>query len=442
MTTEPSRTGPRSRPAPRLRVKIVVLAMSVVFALLGCEVALRIFVPEGLEFTAHHKLFCEHDPVLGWRKLANFEGTHVTSEYAVTERLNGRGLRGPDYSYEKPEGRYRVLVLGDSFVEGYTVAFEKTFTERLAARLRDRDGVDIEVINAGTGGYASDQALLFFEHEGRRYHPDLTVLMFFDNDVWYNNQAQYWRGQKPLFRISADGLELTNTPVPAPAVEPAAPAESDPLFRSIKKWIAAHSRVYVLVRDRIKSSGALARWAVSLGIAEPPAEHELPATVGANVVPSEWRVYERDPGPVIEQAWQVTEAIIDRLRRKTEEASSRLLVCSIPFDADIYRHRLDAIHDQYDLEPGAWEVEQVSARLGAICDRVGVDYLDPTQAFRDEAEQLAAEDQVLYFPLDGHWNALGHDFMARLVAEHIGPVGTLSAGAASGGGADHGTDGE
>ena len=56
--------------------------------------------------------------------------------------------------------------------------------------------------------------MLLFRLEARKYSPDLTVLLFFDNDVWFNTQRDEYRSQKPVFELREGALELTNVPVP------------------------------------------------------------------------------------------------------------------------------------------------------------------------------------------------------------------------------------
>lgn len=38
--------------------------------------------------------------------------------------MNSKGIRGPEYPYEKPPEEFRILFLGDSYAEGYAVEFE------------------------------------------------------------------------------------------------------------------------------------------------------------------------------------------------------------------------------------------------------------------------------------------------------------------------------
>ncbi len=161
----------------------------------------------------HHTLCCEYDPQLGWRHVPNRTIKHVQREYTVTESFNSRGVRGPEYALDKPPGVYRIVVIGDSFAEGFSVEFEEVFTEILKQRLNDQLNQRFEVINLGVAGYSTDQELLLFQTEGKRYSPDLTILILYDNDVWFTGQAYYsmmGRGNKPLFPLTR---ENSNSPM-------------------------------------------------------------------------------------------------------------------------------------------------------------------------------------------------------------------------------------
>ena len=98
-------------------------------------------------------------------------------EYTVEVAINSHGLRDPERGYETPAGTARILALGDSFVEGYSVSLPETATQVLESAL-GRAGCPAEVINGGTAGYSTDQELLFYETEGHRYKPRVVVLFF------------------------------------------------------------------------------------------------------------------------------------------------------------------------------------------------------------------------------------------------------------------------
>jgi hypothetical protein len=160
--------------------KTLLAIGAVLVTLLAAEPVVRFFRP----FDMNRRTFAmRYDPLLGWSKSPHLTGVYAPGDEKI-EILNSRGLRGREYPYEKPANEYRVLVLGDSFAEGRLVGFHDTSFEVLEQKLREAGGGSrYEVISAGTGGYSTDQAFLWFDAEGRKYSPDLVVLMFYENDV-------------------------------------------------------------------------------------------------------------------------------------------------------------------------------------------------------------------------------------------------------------------
>src|SRR5262245_62735498 len=71
-----------------------------------------------------HGQLVAYSPTLGWEKPAGQEAVYLHPEYEIVLHVNSRGLRGPERDYAKPSGVSRVLLLGDSFVEGTTVGEE------------------------------------------------------------------------------------------------------------------------------------------------------------------------------------------------------------------------------------------------------------------------------------------------------------------------------
>lgn len=392
--------------------KLALLAVSSLLALCLAEVAIRVLagpLPSDLD---HHRLLCEHDPLLGWRKIPNARRRFTMTEFDVEERINAKGLRGPEFTYEKPAGTFRILALGDSFTEGYTVESHEVFTEVLAARM----GTGVQVINAGTGGYSTDQQLLFFRSEGRRYRPDLTLVMFVTNDVWFNAQPGYPRAPKPLFRAQDGGLILTNTPLPEPPHRTGTAGKSapEPQRTGLRAALAARSKLYRFVRDRVKTNHLLYSAAIRLRLADPP-EGES----GSIAVPDSWRVFERRPAPEVLHAWTLTEKLLLALRDDVEAEGGRLLVVNVPPYFDIYEDRWAAVERRYGISRPAWSPSQVAETLAALCARNGIEFLDLTPDFSSAIEAGRDRSEPFYLPLDGHWSASGHRLAGELLAEYI-----------------------
>jgi len=383
----------------RLLGNLLLSVAAVLLTLIAAEPVVRFFRP----FNMNERAFAmRYDPVLGWSKVPHNEGVYAPGSGKI-EKLNSRGLRGRDYPYEKPANEYRVLVIGDSFAEGRLVAFGDTTFEVLERELRQNGhGQRFEAIGAGTGGYSTDQELLFFETEGRKYSPDLTVLMFYENDVWYNAQPRSSRGNKPLFELTGDGeLTLTRVPVPTGDAKKGEASHVEPsLAGRVLGWLRARSAVYQLVRDGLVGLRGTA--------ARTPTR-----------VPAEFRVWQRDYDDETRHAWRVTEALLRRLQRGTREIGSELVVLYVPTAAEIHPAIWAATREHYGLSEAEWDITRLARELAEVCRRNGIHFVDPSDAFRAEAARSLLVRRPLYFETDPHWTPAGHALAGHVLAGYV-----------------------
>jgi hypothetical protein len=339
---------------PLLRKRLLLLVCSTTVALIGAE-----FVVRWAEARRHRiQYVTAYDPVLGWSKEPNRRVENRTAEFHAIETTNSRGLRGPEIRYKKSDGVYRVLLLGDSFVEGYTVNIEQLVSERLRKRLEETMRRPVEVVNAGTVGYSTDQELLFYEHEGRRYEPDATVLLFYVNDVWFNRSAHYWRGSKPRFQIEGGELTLTDRPTPPNPNEfaYAVPGGSGipRLARRTDAWFGARSAFYRVARKAIVDNPRTRRWLIESGVA---------------AVPGEWQPWRKEQTADLREAWTLTEALLKELRRSVEADGSTFAVFYIPSRPAIYPATWEEQRFAYAMADADWNPAHDAKTLDALCRR-------------------------------------------------------------------------
>jgi len=318
----------------------------------------------------------EYDPLLGWRKTPGARVRYHRREYSVEVAINDKGLRDVERPYEPPAGATRILALGDSFVEGYTVAADETVTSRLTRELTE-PGCPVEVINAGTAAYSTDQELLFFRSEGIRYQPEIVLLFFFYNDI-IHNEHRY-----PLPRASP----------PPPSGE--ATEESD-------------SALVGFIRDRLyRGAPDLHDRLAKLGLWAPIQER------GARL---ELRVFETRTIPDLEEAWSKTAAILRTLRDDVQASGARLLVAYVPSRMEVHDDSWRLTQRLYGFEPAGWDRRRVAERLLALGRSDGFPVLDLTTPLRDVDRGLAGRP---YFDEDGHWNAIGHRAAAQAIADRL-----------------------
>lgn len=93
---------------------------------------------------------------------------------SLTGPRNEHGFRSIGFDRR---GDFNVAFLGCSWVEGWGVAPEATFPQRLAARLSRAHGIDVVAWNLGQSGTGLDTVLRFVPSVCRVLKPDLAVVV-------------------------------------------------------------------------------------------------------------------------------------------------------------------------------------------------------------------------------------------------------------------------
>ncbi len=404
----------------QISCNILLLLTAICFVLIAAEIVIRAIPdkPDDIEWVGNPKSFYEHDPLLGWRNIPNTKTIRASTrgKIKVLYQINSRGIRGPEYSYEKAKNEYRMLFLGDSFTEGYVVEFDDLFSEVMKSELNNlKKGINFQAINSGTSGWSTDQELLFFQNEGRKYNPDLTILMFFQNDLAYNNQSKDWgMFYKPLFKEINGKLVLTNVPVPKPDkivhYDQLKPKE-ETVFKRLRVWLHNKSYLYGFLKERVKNTYFINDLAIKLHLKDKPGNED-------DLLLREYSVWEKEYNESVRESWQITEAMLIKLKEETDSIGSGLLVFLIPHEAAVHQELWSKIKRNYGFSAEDWNIEQVGLELGVVCKRNDIDFINPTDLFRAKANELG-KNKMLYDPINRHWNVEANEFVGKLLADYI-----------------------
>jgi hypothetical protein len=107
----------------------------------------------------------------------------------VTYTINAEGFNDRyDYDTVKPEGTYRIMTLGDSFVYGQNVNTKDNWTELLEDSLRGRRLCPYykiyEVLNLAVEGYDILFSSVRYRLHGQKYNPDMVI--------WFLNPHSFY----------------------------------------------------------------------------------------------------------------------------------------------------------------------------------------------------------------------------------------------------------
>ncbi len=209
---EPTKTA-RGRNRTLVRFAVVVLSLGGTLAALEAGARLAMgdeFIP-GIPGGTPDEATAQVDPDVGWVSKPGVSTRIVAPRFQYRVRINSKGLRDREHPYEKPEGVFRIALLGDSIAWGWGVDDGLCFADLVEERL----GPGVEVINLGVPGYGTDQQLWMLEREGWRYEPDLVLLCFLMNDIPSNDSTKpHGEMSKPRYVLDDGGKwRIENRPV-------------------------------------------------------------------------------------------------------------------------------------------------------------------------------------------------------------------------------------
>lgn len=392
----PRKHRPAERARPRqvagLVVVGVLVGLSLGEALLGWLHPQLHRRPDVWQFDAH----------LGWSHVPAASGRLLSPEFDIEISINRDGLRDFDYPRQKPVGAQRILLFGDSFVEGWGIRHEDTVAKVMERRLRaDSRSVPsgtAEVINFGVAGYGTDQALLLFDKQGRHYQPDRVIAFFYVNDLWNNALSRgigSERGFKPRFRIAEDGdLELSGVPVRRTRFWDRMKDDQETSWSTrIESYLNRHWHLYVL-----------------LGKTLAPAPARLPPSRQGDFYGA---LYGSDPGGRYGELWVLTARVIAALRDAVRSSGAQLLLVYVPAIVQIEEENWRMKRDLHELT-GDFDLTKPNRYLAQIASREKIPLLDLYEPFRREA----LKGRTLYFR-DSHWNVAGHALAAEKIGEFL-----------------------
>jgi hypothetical protein len=398
-----------------MRARLLLIAVALVVALLLAEGGVRVLDRYRclLSFSGN---FWEPEAHYGWRHTAGASGwakrcLGAQTEWRTFTRINSLGLRDREIPYARGDA-FRILVLGDSMAEGPQVDAEATFAKQLERRLNSAGGRRVEVINAGCSGYGTDNELLFYRDEGRKYHADLVLLAFNTwNDVLENYRPLNARAMgfwmyppKPYFLADGGRLVLHDYPL-------AEPPRWAALRKRANRALWRYSTLYRLV-----VSLGLPRVAPIALAAEPAARRPDVLGVLLRRYPPEWRA-----------AWGVTARLVGRLRREVARDGARLAVVVLTSGWEVSDDLMGIFlfSGEHGVEAD-YDRDKPTRRMAGLLDRLGIPRVTLLEPFR---EHFGVRGTAGYFVSDFHFQTDGHAFAAEVIERELVTQGLVPEGA-------------
>jgi len=347
-------------------------ATALAFALAMAEVGVRLLAPQP-------KAVLHHDPyglAMHWPGLETY-----LPDFGHKASFNSAGMRDRDHEVEKPSGVFRILLLGDSFMEALQVPFEASFPSRLERALEQQMGRPVEVISAGVSGWGTDDELRYLTQYGLKWRPDLVlVAMTLHNDI-SDNLQEYWH------TIHGDSL-----------VEQPRPRKSFLGYKvvQLKTFLATRFQLYQLWR-KVRHGRAM---------------RDVGTQLRSHIV----ELF-RNPTPAdIARGFLLTDLLLSKILRVAEANDSRVALVLLPLRVQLSDKAFTAFTDAAGVTTGDMDIDKPQSVLKHIAERLQIPVIDLLPRFR---RWFATNEGTLYVEHDGHWNETGHQVAADSTAVAI-----------------------
>ena len=338
------------------RAMLVAAALLVALGML--EIGLRL---AGYGAPELHQL----DPQLGWSLRAHKRGVYTGQDRRTRVITNAAGFRDREHALDKPDPVYRIAVLGDDYSEAASVALHETWWWQLGPQLQRCDfqpGKLVEILNFGVAGYGTAQELVLLQSTAMRYAPDLVLVQFAPDDVIDNSYALTPNKLRPFYFLDAHGVPRIDESF---AEAPEFQRHLQTRYR-LAAEIADHTRAFQLARE-LAGQAFIA-----------------PAHADAAV----------SSGPLYEDAWRVTQALIGRMNDYARRNGAELRLLVVP-----------------SARQAGGGVGDEGQRLAELGNRLRVPVIS-----------LAADLRSTYYRPSGAWTVEGHSAAAAALARRLCPA--------------------
>jgi hypothetical protein len=365
--------------------RVGLLFMGLVVGLLLAEIVLRIWTPG----TLADKAVRRSDPIYHHSLRPSSSYIERTPEYVVEMKTNSMGLRGDEYvpGHEK---EFKIVMLGDSFVEGFGVPEESCLVHWLEGRLNSTEdrGVKYVVFNFGVAGYSPILEYLLLRDRALLLDPQLVVLCYDMSDV-----------QEDVLYAEDAVFDPMGVPV---RVNPTSPKFGNlGLFPrgALQTFLKDHSYFYSLI-------SAFAQTLKPHPLFELGNIHAGRFMHTVDSTSERWDIY-------FSESESYIKLITEMLRKR-----------NIPFVLSVHPmgHQVNEIEwaegrKYWGLESRRYN-SAIMRSLEEFAERNSTPFLNMTETFRRQSKG------DLYYPVDGHWTVRGNQVAADtlfqfLVDDHL-----------------------
>lgn len=329
----------------------------------------------------------QDDGMIGRRLLPSQQGWFVTPthEYYTWVTVNSQGWRDTEHQFDKASGIFRIVLVGDSFVENFQVPLEDTFFQIAEKKINSANPTPkIEVIALGLGDTGTAQQLQIIENYASLYKPDLVIHFFYMGNDVKNNSAKLQGDPYRLYFKLQDG-QLQATP-----------------------FVTRSSLAQQRFLSFVKNNSNLVEWLL---------DQKGKIFTKIDGYPIDYQVYSINYSEEYQQAWEVTKAQIKEAKNQVSNLGADYWLVTIPAQEQVDgQFWQDVISFYPKMQKLYFDLARPDKIIREFCSQENLGCLFTTDFFK---EKFAQNNQRLFYRKDGHWNSAGSSLMADILGEFL-----------------------
>src|SRR5688572_22852166 len=330
--------------------------------------------------------------------------------------INSHGFRDYERTHEKPPKTFRILVLGDSYVEALQIALADSFPALLEKKLNAASSsTRFEVINLGQSGFGTAEEYMRYLNFGIQYSPDLILVAFLTgNDFSDNSKFLSQENRGLYFEFDKNGNLVLDHSFWDRYEQSLTFGKR--LFQKLKQesYVAnfISERLY-LFRLQLRDSEFRRRFARQ---EQKRLTRDIDDFSALNIYLSEisdhWK-----------QAHAITAALLKKFRNSAEANGSRFVLVTLSNAEQVHPEIQRELRERHPNV--SFDFEQPDRVIEHIAKRENIDYLKLMPVFRGHHLRTGQYLHGFGGSKGGHWNENGHRLAADRIFEFLREKGIV-----------------
>jgi hypothetical protein len=317
-----------------------------------------------------------------------------------TNGTNRFGFNARDYSLNKAEGVFRILIVGDSFSwaggkdGNYSALLEKKF-EKYYGRHR------VDIINTGYPMTHTGEQLAMLKKYGLQYHPDMVFLGFFAGNDFLN--ADPYRKRIVVNDTNFD-IDTRHEKI----------FWGYPVILQSRLWHFIKQKMFVF-RKINTDDAQQTEWrqedknnTACMFSEEDFLYIEKGRLEFCNMSSHDRGTYKKNVDYIFQSLYQMQQLLTDR--------KIKFVVGIYPDEFQVSNAILLQIFESFGLEKSKYDVELMQHILKEYLESEHVPYIDVLDSFKAKGTK-----EPLYLCRNTHWNRAGNELAASIIFQYLLP---------------------